>query len=205
MKIKSLLIVFLLVFSSSSIFGQFAFGVKPGLGINSSYFGVKMDQIVPFVGINYFRAGFEITGAVDLSGLPLSKSIQSDDSPSTEGSITLYNLMVGAKFYLMKKKDVSGYVTGSFSHMFLSSGLEIDGENVEEFEDIFDDVNINTLQFGFGGEYFFAENFSIGGEFGLRFFLIGYEPSSSDDSSDGSELSLNVSHTYEALSLNFYF
>lgn len=109
--------------------------------------------------------------------------------------------MVGAKFYMMKKKDVSGYITGSFSHMFLSSGLEINGENVEEFEDIFDDININTLQFGFGGEYFFAENFSIGGEFGVRFFLIGYEPSGDSDM----ELSLNVSHTYEAISLNFYF
>lgn len=201
MKIKSLLIVFILVFASSSVFGQFAFGVKPGLGVNSSYFGFKADQFVPFVGINYLRAGFELTGSVDLSGLPLSKSIQSEDSPTTEGSITLYNLMVGAKFYMMKKKDVSGYITGSFSHMFLSSGLEINGENVEEFEDIFDDININTLQFGFGGEYFFAENFSIGGEFGVRFFLIGYEPSGDSDM----ELSLNVSHTYEAISLNFYF
>jgi hypothetical protein len=70
------------------------------------------------------------------------------------------------------------------------------------------------LDFAFGAEYFLAQHFSLGGEYGLRFYFNSVEQkdSYSDAWDYGSEveawksaISATFRMTYAAISLNYYF
>lgn len=83
-------------------------------------------------------------------------------------------------------------------------------------------INILTVydyrqsKFGFGVEYFFDENFSLGGEFGLRYFNFRYNDSNEReiynpntgnymDTEIKNDYSFNMSPTFSKISLNYYF
>ena len=69
---------------------------------------------------------------------------------------------------------------------------------------------------GFGVEYNFSENFSIGGEFGIRYFTGNYSESEDrtiNDPNTGVPITykkemkgnVNFSPTYTKITLNYYF
>lgn len=89
------------------------------------------------------------------------------------------------------------------------------GQNDESFSEVFDNLSVWAFQAGFGGEYFFSESFSLGGEFGVRIILTSYEEEESQTHTmwDGTtytttskyKLDLGLGITYSSLCLNFYF
>lgn len=84
----------------------------------------------------------------------------------------------------------------------MSGKLEYDGEEEEEISDAIKNINVFGAEAGFGVEYFFDDNFSIGGEYGIRFFSGKYE---TVDEFDNFTLKMNINPTYTKLALNFYF
>lgn len=85
---------------------------------------------------------------------------------------------------------------------------------MEEINDVLKEVKLFGGELGFGVEYFFDDNFSIGGEFGLRYISGKYTNSFEQDVYNGSEMQpedfedtfrLSLMPTYSRISLNFYF
>lgn len=92
-------------------------------------------------------------------------------------------------------------MTLNLSKPFVSGKLEYDGEPDEEFEDAIDNLSLLGVGFGFGVEYFFDENFSVGGEYGFQFLSANYDVSEFDDF----EFTGSFNPTYTKLTVNYYF
>ncbi len=214
---KLISIIFVLLFANS-INAQFAFGVKPGVGLNGAYFGFKASSFVLFANVDYTSVG----GAVEETGKKFDYDIYGLVSfkDESEASFSIYNLGVGAKFLFPSKSKISPYITATFSKPIISAEAKQNGESEEELSDYIDAISIWGASLGFGTEYFFSENFSIGGEFGLRMFLGSYEKSeivetyvyNPNTGSDGYveternyNVDVNFSLTYSVVSFNYYF
>lgn len=195
-------------------YSQFAFGVAPGLSTNSAYFGFKAGKVVPYIGFQY--AGVAIN--LEESGeewddyeddiIPYSNDIK------IKGSLHVPTL--GVKVFAVEKNQMKAYFNLSVSKPFLSAKYEEDGEEYEEVGDLVKDIKLFGGEFGFGVEYFFDNNFSIGGEFGLRYLHAKYTNSYEDEEYDyntgtyedvtiENTLKARMNPTYSRISLNFYF
>ena len=114
-------------------------------------------------------------------------------------------------------------MNANFSKPFFSAKINYDFENEtneNEFEDEMKDaikgLSLWYGEFGFGAEYFFDDNFSIGGEFGIRHFNFNYEYIDEYEFVDYNtgqtiiledtyDFKLRINPTYAKFSLNFYF
>jgi len=94
--------------------------------------------------------------------------------------------------------------------------VEVDGEEVDEVGETLKDINLFAGELGFGVEYFFDDNFSIGGEFGIRYLGGKYDDSYTDtfynpDTNSDQETEIEETYkvstnpTFTKISLNFYF
>jgi hypothetical protein len=182
------IVVLMLVPAISS--GGVVFGVKPNLGVQSSYFGLNMGQITPYIGVDLIGIGAE--------GKYSSASWQEDwvsgglykwreNELDLSGSATLIIPHIGLKFFL-SHNELRPYFYGSFFKAFASVNVEgtssyreydpqgqliyedeDDMEMAEEEKEIIQDIlSPWGLAFGFGAEYPFSDHFSIGAEFGVR-------------------------------------
>lgn len=213
MKKIVLLLSVCLLFGLKS-FSQFSFGVAPGLSTNSAYFGYKAGKVVPYVGFQFgnVRVVTEETGEEfdydEYEMLPYSYETK------ISGNIYMPNL--GVKIFAVENNNLKAYFNLSVAKPFIRAKVEEDGEEIEEISDELKEVKLFAGEAGFGVEYFFDNNFSVGGEFGLR-FLMGkyansheeeeYNPSTGDYETVEIENTLNarVMPTYSKISLNFYF
>ncbi len=179
---KKLIIIFTLVLSYQ-IFSQeqqkFMFSIKPQLfGMSGAGFGLKLpSRLVIYGGIDYAHLGT----AVELEDTKIESSpiypyypYVTRDKDKVEGSLNLYNLFVGTKFFLFEANAVQGYLTGELSKPILDGSVKVDNEESDEVEDFFDNLSLWGIKCGIGSEYFFSENFSLGGEFGFRILLASY-------------------------------
>jgi hypothetical protein len=205
---------------------QFVFGVKPGLTMNSGQVGFKMNNLVLLGGLEFLRT----TATTDESGtrlnyvyspLPPYGSYQlAPYSDKTESSANIYVPFIGAKLLLggQETGKAGAYVTGYIAKPIVSGKSVTNGKEDESTKKLLDNLGVWAFQAGFGGEYFFSESFSIGGEFGLRAFLATYnkEDSQTQTVFDGVttrsytttskyNLDLGLGITYSTLCLNFYF
>lgn len=236
-----ILVLNLLFLGNSYSQSNLVFGVKPGMTINSAYFGIKMNNLVPFMGADLFW--ISVSGDysdsysdswTDYYG-DLNKW-ESVESGELSGSAFLLIPHFGCKYYF-NKQEVRPYIVGDlfFSIPSVSGKVEWSDEDWEyengqliyhdidkgsdELEDDVKDIVNDILSFwgintGFGAEYFFNPNFSIGGEFGLRliFNSVEYKQQNSENYSSYSnytekwegELSASLKLSYAVFSLNFY-
>ncbi|MCH2224207.1 MAG: hypothetical protein MK066_05505 [Crocinitomicaceae bacterium] len=214
MKTKlTLFIIGLLTFNS---FGQVTFGVSTGLNLNAAYIGYSFGRIQPYLGFQYLGASisYEETGKqYDING-----NIQ-DYTNSIEYSVGLYMPTLGAKYYVIEKESLKGYLNGSFTMVIASGKFREDGEVNDDLSETFSASGLFGGELGFGVEYFFNDQFSLGGEFGLR-MMRGKNIDSYDndnvlviDPSTGNMVPSQVTNTfkgtfaptYSKIGLNFYF
>ena len=207
----------IIVILGTTSFAQsdFAFGVRPGIAINGAYFGVNINgSVVPFVGFDYFGVSGTLEESGQMYDFNLGQLVTYKDTD--EGSATVYNLSIGVKYFFMKVQSLKPYFTGSFYKPFISAEGKDDGETIEEIDDVVDRLNLWGMSLGFGTEYYFSENFSVGGEFGMRLFFGSYEQTEKVDVFDpntgtvretdrNTEFDLNLQLTYSVVSLNYYF
>ena len=137
----------------------------------------------------------------------------------------------GLRFYL-KKGVTQAYVMGEsfmifpsvdFSSHRSSTSYRPDGSvdytdsydeswNDEDKKEAADALDFIGFVAGFGAEHNLGEGFSIGSEFGLRFFMNSWDSASENTSSDGyykdtykSSVNMSLAGTFTSLSLNYRF
>ena len=210
-------LICVIIMFSTTLFAQvdFAFGVKPGIGLNGAYFGVNINgNVVPFIGFDYIGA----SGTLEESGVRYDYNLSQliDYSDKDEASVSIYNLSIGGKFFFMNVQAIKSYFTGTFFKPFFSADYKQNGETETKVKDAVDNLNIWGLSFGFGTEYYFSDNFSVGGEFGMRLFMGTfkrtekhnvYNPNTGTmlETDRNYNADLNLQLTYSVVSLNYYF
>lgn len=214
---KNTFLIILVLFVTNSINAQFSFGVKPGIGLNGAYFGFRTQPFVVFTSFDYIHVG----GVVEESGQRFDYNINQlvNFSDESEAAFSIYNIGIGVKYFLPITSNISPYVTTTVTKPFLSAEAKRNGTTQDDLSEFVDAISIWGVSLGFGTEYFFSENFSVGGEFGLRMFLGSYEKQEEVDTwvynpnTGGSyiqtdknyEANINFSLTYSVVSLNYYF
>ncbi|MDI6804879.1 MAG: hypothetical protein QME58_13750 [Bacteroidota bacterium] len=196
--------------------GQFMFGVKPEfLGISGGTFGYKTaNDFQIYFGLDYTRLGM----SVDLTETRWDYNIYrlEDTHEKSEASISMYNPLFGVKYCIVRKNDLKGYLMAEISKPIIT----VDQKEEVGIEDFTNKLSMWGFKSGFRTEYFFSNNFSLGGEFGLRVLLLNFEDKQTEDvkvydptigdyrtvtEKQILDLTLNLSYTYSAISLNFYF
>lgn len=213
MKNKILLSIACLFFSSA-VFGQFTFGVSPGFSFNGAYFGYKVNKrVLPFVGIQFGNMSFKF----DESGTRENGSggfEEYHDKFDFKGGIYVIN--IGAKHYFKPKNKIKAYTALNLVKPILKGKLTTeDAELQKEVNDQIKNIKMWGGEIGFGTEYFFDDNFSIGGEFGIRHLGINVKNTRTetlfDNNGNSKEVEIvtkantNINPTYTRFSLNFYF
>ncbi len=217
---KKLLLLITVSFFTIQSFGQLTFGVSPGLNLNTAYLGYKVNpKIMPYVGFQYFNVNINSEHSQNRYDNSLNKVVNEVDIYELKANLYIPN--VGVKYFLINQNKLQGYLSVNFSKPILTGKIELgDGNWENDFEDEFE-KEIKNISFwggelGFGVEYFFDDNFSLGGEFGFRHFNFKYDsvrdgeyynPETGDyvttDVKD--KVRFNSNPTFSKITLNFYF
>lgn len=212
-KLSLLLVTFTVL--SISTYGQFSFGVSPGLNLNSAYFGYAIkDKIVPYIGFQFLNGKYNTEETGERFDYDQNKVVTYSDKTELSGYILLPNL--GVKYFFLQKNKIKTYLSLCISKPFISGKLKHDETDDEEFNRNINNIKMWGGELGFGMEYFFDENFSLGGEFGFRHLNINlhdsyttefYNPNSDEfqETQINNNLKLNINPTFSKISLNFYF
>ncbi|MGB0177255.1 MAG: hypothetical protein ACPF9D_08815 [Owenweeksia sp.] len=215
MKIKLALGALLISAFGYQAMAQFSFGVSPGITTNSAYFGYKLnDRIVPYVNFQYMNARFKYEETGERYDFDANAIVSYTDEIKFSGSLIIPG--IGAKYFFTEKNDIKAYGNLSLAKPFLTGKVSLNGEEDEEFSEELKSVNMWAGELGFGVEYFFDDNFSVGGEFGLRYLSLSYDTSyetenfnpntnTTETSTVTQEYSLGFNPTYSKISLNYYF
>ena len=215
MKTKLLLVLFTALVLINKSYGQFSFGVSPGIGLNSAYFGYKINnKIVPYIGFQYLNAKFKFEESGEKYDWDLNQVVSYSEKNIFSGSLYIPN--IGVKYFIKQHNKIKAYLSLNISKPLLSGNLKYDGEEDEDFKESIKNISMWGGEFGFGVEYFFDENFSIGGEFGLRYLHLKYNdtyesdlynPNTGNyqDTEIENDYRFNMSPTFSRISLNYYF
>ncbi len=207
MRKNVLLTIAAILMATLPAFSQFTFTAAPGLNLNSASFGYKMGKAVPYIGIQYCGIMGSYKQDVNFTG---GTGTDFSDDVKLTGRVIMPS--IGLKYFAIEKNKVKGYFNVTLAKPFLSAKLTIDGNEIEEVADQVKNVSLWGGSLGVGAEYFFDDNFSVGGEFGLH-TVFGKYSDSYDESNyqgDGPATITNtvkamVMPTYSKISLNFYF
>ena len=171
------------------------FGVKPGVLIQSSYFGLDKEQWQPFIGLDM-----------------VAVSIKADDYDAS-GAVWIPHL--GTKYFFRPTWEagkVAPYL--QFDYFFSLASVSVDNFSTEE-EDMVDDV-LEFWGFGlaFGAEYYFSESFGVGGEYGFRYLhdkvaehseTVEYYPGETYEDRLNDEFSVAFRLSYAAITASYHF
>ncbi len=208
----SLFVVSLMGFSP--VYSQLSFGVSPGFSLNSAYFGYKINKVVPSVGFQYYGAKmtYEESGKEFNSTLFLLM----DYTDESSFSVNLYVPSIGVKYFIAQRNKVQAYLSLNVSKPILNGKMKGDHTYNADFNSNIKKVKLWGGELGVGMEYFFDENFSLGGEFGLTYLHLRYKDSETRSEYNPitghyelveikSDYKLAVKPTYSRISLNYYF
>ncbi len=211
-KIVMAIIVVALSYTATVAETKFQFGVKPGFGnLNSGYFGADFGKLSLLGGVQ--------AGMINVTETRTTSYTYSDDSMEDrtntrdhKQSLQLYNVFVGTNIDLFRVNDVQTYLSAVVSKPIALVKEERIDSNEEDYssDDELGDLSIWGGQLGFGSQYYFTENFSLGGEFGLQYYIFSNETSSDFDNGNlvekySREFNMGAGLTYSTLVLNFYF
>jgi hypothetical protein len=175
---------------------KFAFGIKPGMTMQTSYFGFTAGKFLPYASmdllwmtVNYTETNQENTNSGSYNN---SYSSTYWEKHTTKGKAVLFIPHFGSKFYVYGSRASEGlrsYLNGDFYFSFssVSGKEEMDWRNTydgsyesghssqkldKQTKDLVKDIlSFWGFNLGFGAEYMFSEHFSVGGEYGFRLFF----------------------------------
>jgi len=198
MKTKLFFAFFMVVILTNQSYGQFAFGVSPGNEFKSAYLGYKVHaKIVPYIGLQYLNANFKME-QID---------IVEDATTNTEISGSLIIPNIGFKYFLKQKNKLQPFFSFKLSKPMVRSGkfkVGEDNEFLNNAKDVIKNMGMWGAELGFGIEYFLDENFSVGGEYGLRYLRL-HMKNDQPISDNFFDISANMNRTFSRISINFYF
>ncbi len=210
---------------------------KSAKPINGATLGYQLGKIMAYGGIDVLNISYSTDSEYtnynwDWENEKLYLRSKEESSFSLSGA--LYVPHLGGRYYLTKKlargyviaegfiivpaldyKDkglVKYYDTGGNNYDSDSWDDSMDKDEKQETKDLLDYIG---LMVGFGSEYEVAPAFSIGGEFGMRFFFNSAKTEDTDeDEWDGQvhyreiskrEIKSKLMGTYTTLTLNYHF
>jgi hypothetical protein len=153
------------------------FSVSPGQTLQGAQFGMSYGKLQPYIGL-------------DLLGAAGKVKMTNPDATYAELSagVTLYIPNIGARYYFASK-ELKPYVylglLKSIATVDLKSKTQaaetdlLPGDAKDQLTSLLGFWGINA---GFGTEYPFAENFSVGGEYGIRYLRTSAEGKGTADS-----------------------
>ena len=110
------------------------------------------------------------------------------------------------------RQECRRYFNATLAKPFLSAKLTIDGNEITQVSDEVKNVSLWGGSLGVGAEYFFDDNFSVGGEFGIHAVTAKYSKTTDETDYNGygpakvtNEVKAMVMPTYSKISVNFYF
>lgn len=193
--ILTLLGCLVLMTNSANAESKAVFGVKPGILVQSSYFGIDAKRWHPFAGI-------------DLVAIAISED-------NFDASASVWIPHFGTKLYLQdpwQAGKVAPYLQGDY--FFSIASVKVDALESAEEEAVKEGLEFWGLGLAFGMEYYFSDHFAVGGEYGIRFLQDKVsEHSQTYDYGDGytyedkvnDEFSIAFRMNYAAISANFHF
>lgn len=213
-KITLLFAAFVLTLSANA---QFTFTANPGLQLNGASFGYKVQKFVPYLNIQMIGAKGEILDYGKTNDINTGAIVDYNDSYKAKLNVILPTL--GVRYYFMEVNKLKAYGNLNFSTVIASGKIEDSSDpsnsDDEDLQEILDNSKFFGSQLGFGTEYFFDDNFSLGGEFGLQMLRIktadSYESTLFDTNgnpvlvTNTTEFKGSLNPTYVKISLNFYF
>jgi hypothetical protein len=226
--------------SPSTSVGGLVLTVKPGTSLQSASLGLARGAITPYLGFDAVGIKVDATTEeeyTDIWGWQPGTRTWERNRTQVEGSAFLLIPHFGVKYQLAQGKKVRPHVYLEYFRALAfvhASGSEESWtrtwqNNVEQDPDYYqnpldsgkaEDTAKDILAFqgvnlGAGAEYYFADEFSLGGEYGLRlvFTSAEYKESNSDPSdieagwSDSWKVegSAALRLSYAALTLNYHF
>jgi hypothetical protein len=203
----NLILIAVFFLCTAAGYSQFSFGVGTSLGSTGSYFGYQIDDFVPYIGLQYFNAGF----TVEDHGMRYNNNGNLEPYiDKVEGSVAVFMPAIGAKYFIKHKQSIQAYVNASIFKPFISLTAESNGQNSTEVDKTNDNLSFIGFNAGFGVEYFLSNQFSLGGEFGLNMLFGSTEttsgnPTSQTDSYSIYKPKLDIGVTYGKITLNYYF
>ncbi|KPK98731.1 MAG: hypothetical protein AMJ90_09850 [candidate division Zixibacteria bacterium SM23_73_2] len=203
----------------SSANASFNFGVKSLSYSTESYFSiVEINETYMPPQIAFHLGATAGAQAVIFGGVEIAKFSYESNEENIYDSKEKYSLFIlspffGGKYYFspMSSGHVSLYFSGTIFKSFASASYESEYTYVyKTYNSVSDDRNEEYLKelnspFGFipafGAEYFFSDNFSLGGETGAKFAF-----SKADYEKDNYKEELKGSYIdhYIAITLNFF-
>jgi len=146
-----------------------------------------------------------IFGGVELSRFSLQEEVSNFYDEKGEASSTIFSPFFGGKYYFapMSSGQVSLYISGTVFKSFASVSYDTDDPDSDKImEEYLKELN---SPFGFipafGAEYFFSDNFSLGGETGFKFVFLKADVE--DEDYKGETKASYIDH-YIAITLNFF-
>ena len=202
--------VFFFALAIQTVQAQVVFGVKPGFGVTMSYIGLQKGRLTFLGGLEYIGGSVAETESGGPQGIYERRA-----------KVDVFIPSLGLKYFLHENKDLKFYLTGVVLKPIVTGSDEENGSKNEGFERFIDSLNLWGLNVGYGAEYFFSEQFSIGGEVGFRAFWLNrteridnftsfvFNP----DTGEYQEVTyqrkyehdIDLRFTYTAITLTFYF
>jgi len=193
---------------------QFCFGVSPGPTFNSALFGYKTGRVETYVGFQH--AGLNMQSTVSSRRYNFSTSQMEDYSNEANISGALVTPSIGMKFFFINQNKLKAYGNAMVSKPIVVGRYTYNGEADTLFNDVVASINLWSGEMGFGTEYFFDSQFSIGGEFGFRPVIArstvseegkvyNYNTGLYENVTTTYTNNVNFSPTYAKITLNFYF
>lgn len=213
--LKTLLVASVLMFSAK-LNAQFYFGVQPGNLINGANFGYQFKKWVPYAGLQWIKTSATMTETGKRWDNDLMETV--DYSDKLKYNLSLLIPTIGTKYFLVENNNLKAYLNVNLSKALISGKVEDSNDPTanDDFQNAIKKTSASGMQIGFGTEYFFEKQFSIGGEFGCRLMNMKSEDSHDEtffDSNTNSSVTTTITNvskaglspTYGRLTLNFYF
>jgi hypothetical protein len=175
---------------------KFAFGIKPGMTMQTSYFGFTAGKFLPYASLDLLWMTVNYTETNEGNNYSENYGYSSSstywEERTTKGKALVFIPHFGSKFYVYGSQASEGlrsYLNGDFyfSLSSVSGKEEVSWRNTydgsteyghssqkldKETEDLVEDIlSFWGFNLGFGTEYMFSEHFGIGGEYGFRLFF----------------------------------
>ncbi|MGV3631312.1 MAG: hypothetical protein ACO1O6_08900 [Bacteroidota bacterium] len=198
---------------------QFAFSVSPGTQLSGTQFGYKVQKFVPYLGVQMLMAKGEFINSG--KEYDFDSDLIKGYENTLSGKISMILPTIGLKYFFIQSNKLKAYGNANFSKLILGGKVDdsTDPSNQAdaEFQKILKNTKASAFQIGFGTEYFFDDNFSLGGEFGLNMVSLKSEtsydemvihpndPNQNEMATFKNTFSARFNPTYAKVSLNFYF
>jgi hypothetical protein len=192
--------------SESFAQSRFAFGIKPGMTMQTSYFGFTAGRFLPYASMDMLWMSVKMTETRSSHDTYYGNTYDYWEEQTFKGKAVLFIPHFGAKWFVHGASRSDGLRAYLNADLYLSipsvSGEEekswrqtyngqtesghwskkMDKDEEELIEDVLSFWGFNL---GFGTEYMFSEHFSVGGEYGFRLFFNGIERHDESSSSYG--------------------